>query len=788
MRRGETMVSNNPNNTSGTPARTDLKEAARELGDRFGFHTFPVSTPANGRGGKKPLLKGWEQAAGRDGQLFAGRRDANIGVALGRSGHIVLDVDGPQGEEAAASLFGGEIPETLCAITGRDGGGRHYYFRLPHGMAVRSRNRIAPGLDLKAGGGFVVAPPSEHKSGRLYRWDDPDTRIAMLTREQADSLAEHSSPAEGALSSEELEQRCAPGEGPERIAFVREMLDAISNDVEFRAREDWIGMAHSVKVALGEDLEAEALEVFDEWSQRWEGDGDKRYDRQETKHAFESLSASRSGGFPSLKRMAEERGHEPSARLVMALQAKRAAEANEDFDPIPGAAPPTLSDPFSDSGTSPPWLQKVRNTESILSSAARLFPSLPPQQRQIGEAALIQELRGSVGPQLAGSLVRRTLHPDARTPFGEAGTLWPLDIAAADLQAQYLVPGLVPAAAVGLLIAPQSLGKSFLAIDLALSVAFGVPWLGRTPVDGGPALFVLAEGQAAFPVRLASWLVDHRLLEASFTRRKLSDALQGRAVIAQSAPHLDDPRLVDGLIKSIRAFGSRVVVLDTLGRLLGGEQSDDNNDTANGVMRDLHEVAVATGATVLLVHHTGHENKGRARGASAWEQAADFVYLLHGTAEDFSAGLPVDLINKKMKDGELVQRMAIAKRSVPMVLEGADRSSAVVDQARPIEPIPDEVLVFRVVQEHGGLGARELREVAPCGKDKVGSAREELLRLGAIENRKTGNRHRYFVVTGWSVAFDEMSLVPPGAADPSPATDETAPDLSDFDREGAEDA
>ena len=61
------------------------------------------------------------------------------------------------------------MPATLEVATG--GGGRHFYFRYPQAGRVRnSVSRIAPGLDVRSDGGYVVAPPSVHISGHEYRW------------------------------------------------------------------------------------------------------------------------------------------------------------------------------------------------------------------------------------------------------------------------------------------------------------------------------------------------------------------------------------------------------------------------------------------------------------------------------------------------------------------------------------------------------------------------------------------------------------------------------------------
>jgi hypothetical protein len=94
--------------------------------------------------------------------------NANIGVATGR-GRIVLDIDPRNGGwESLAELQEeyGPLPATKTAITG--GGGRHFWFSGPSGVGGRV---IRPGVDLKADGGYVVAPPSVHVSGGTYRWE-----------------------------------------------------------------------------------------------------------------------------------------------------------------------------------------------------------------------------------------------------------------------------------------------------------------------------------------------------------------------------------------------------------------------------------------------------------------------------------------------------------------------------------------------------------------------------------------------------------------------------------------
>ena len=97
---------------------------------------------------------------------------------------VVLDVDPAHGgSESLASLVtqNGPIEPTIEALTG--GGGRHLYFCYP-GFPLNNRTGIAPGLDIRADGGYVVAPPSIHPSGRAYVWvngrEPGATKLAAL--------------------------------------------------------------------------------------------------------------------------------------------------------------------------------------------------------------------------------------------------------------------------------------------------------------------------------------------------------------------------------------------------------------------------------------------------------------------------------------------------------------------------------------------------------------------------------------------------------------------------------
>jgi bifunctional DNA primase/polymerase-like protein/primase-like protein len=90
--------------------------------------------------------------------------DPNFSIAIATGdGLTVLDIDEAKGGFDSLSRLP-PMPDTPTVQTG--GGGLHYYFS----GNTRTRVGVAPGIDIRANGSYVVAPPSVHRSGQRYIW------------------------------------------------------------------------------------------------------------------------------------------------------------------------------------------------------------------------------------------------------------------------------------------------------------------------------------------------------------------------------------------------------------------------------------------------------------------------------------------------------------------------------------------------------------------------------------------------------------------------------------------
>lgn len=150
----------------------DVMKAALAYAAR-GYPVFPVRL-----GGKEPLTPhGFKDATTGLAQILAWSDTwarANVGIATGEANDlVVIDVDEPSGGLATLKEWEaahGPLPATPTATTPR--GGLHFYFQGPSKVDIRSRAGVAPGIDVRASGGFIVAPPSVGANGVRYNWRD----------------------------------------------------------------------------------------------------------------------------------------------------------------------------------------------------------------------------------------------------------------------------------------------------------------------------------------------------------------------------------------------------------------------------------------------------------------------------------------------------------------------------------------------------------------------------------------------------------------------------------------
>ena len=154
----------------------DLRSAALEYANQ-GIAIMPCAER-----GKKPALdrtgKGHAVATNDTDQIlqwWTKNPQSNIGIACTANRLAVIDIDGEEGIEWIREQQL-PMPATAVAITAR---GFHYYYHWPPRTTVRTC-QIAPKLEIRGAGAYVVAPPSIHPTGHIYQWAPQSLALGTL--------------------------------------------------------------------------------------------------------------------------------------------------------------------------------------------------------------------------------------------------------------------------------------------------------------------------------------------------------------------------------------------------------------------------------------------------------------------------------------------------------------------------------------------------------------------------------------------------------------------------------
>lgn len=291
-----------------------------------------------------------------------------------------------------------------------------------------------------------------------------------------------------------------------------------------------------------------------------------------------------------------------------------------------------------------------------------------------------------------------------------------------------LVDGLLYLDSLAQLYGPSGVGKSFVAVDLALHIAHGA-WWQRREVRGGAVLYVIAEGASGFGMRIDAWRRYNRMSQERWPMRWLPWAV-----------NVSEPAWAGALADVVAEVEPALVVLDTFARCTTGVEENSAKDVGL-VVGNLETIRRAAGSCVLLVHHSGKDLSAGSRGSTALKGALHTELELTGEAARFV------LRNPKQKDAAEAEPISLGLRPVP----GAD--SVAVDRPGPMDPedlpagVAQTLEALYNVAIPGGVSTNVWKLAAAVPERSFYRHRKGLLDQGLVLNVGSDLQPRYLPTT-----------------------------------------
>ena len=313
-----------------------------------------------------------------------------------------------------------------------------------------------------------------------------------------------------------------------------------------------------------------------------------------------------------------------------------------------------------------------------------------------------------------------------------------------------LVAGLLGPGDLAMLFALSGSMKTFVALDLALRVATGRPWAGRSCCRGA-VLYVASEGLNGLRERARAWAHQFDECEAVEAELEANFVVLGEA-ISFISPEFDD---------LLRVIGQRqfaLVVVDTVARSMPGGEENSAKDMGLFVAA-CDRLRQQTGAAVLVIHHSTKSDPNTERGSSALRAACDVVLnckklqrpaghvLVSGQKQRDGVPLPPTEFELELVDLECAASGA-ARRSGR--LRHRPRANAEDEQSHAQETGSTDEMVLRALDEVGGDGTthKELAAAVDRPKATVHRRIKRLTESGRIRKAKRGSRTLLFPVLG----------------------------------------
>lgn len=347
--------------------------------------------------------------------------------------------------------------------------------------------------------------------------------------------------------------------------------------------------------------------------------------------------------------------------------------------------------------------------------------------RQLGaRSALIEWVNKETGEEGEGWLPFSAITLIKRAKSMSLGLL-KVDAIEQMAPTEFLIDKILPCTGNAVPYGPPEVGKSFLALDWALSIAAGLDsWHGHAILPGEAGdrrrtvLYIYAEGASGLNPRIRAWRKAHPDEEFSCNR----DLSKFYAIVQR--PKL--PPDLGLVLKACDELGEKpvLVVIDTLSRCIHGSESNDKDMPA--FIEACDAIREHTGALIMPIHHVPKKDQSTPRGHSSLMGAADVLLKIDGEGDQFTVTC------EKAKDVPRFEPITLARTPVEVGIfykDGSPVSSCYLVKAEPGAAGAADTISLAVNAKRALLALKDSEEPG------VGMTWTQWLKASGITNRTT---------------------------------------------------
>jgi hypothetical protein len=307
---------------------------------------------------------------------------------------------------------------------------------------------------------------------------------------------------------------------------------------------------------------------------------------------------------------------------------------------------------------------------------------------------------------------------------------------AARPKAPPLIPGVLDMGKLARVVGPSGAGKTFVATDMAMSVAAGIPWADFECVGWGQVLYVAPEDPEGVAERMLGWCRDK-----GFGPEETAEIL-ARCPILEYGLLQAGTEGWEQTVQIVSALKPAMIVLDTQAQLSSQEFEENSNREMARFVNEVRRLRDASGACTVLIHHTP-KSGDTARGASSVTASMDLEYLVTSDKDRTSAPT-ISIRNTKAKN-----RAEWAEPRECWLAPVGDTAVLSFDPTRrPVAPAPPPP----TAEESLMTSARQRALLAELSGPLAGMTRSQALK--SLQEHGAGG-HRVSV-RAWGYDFDAL--------------------------------